>query len=83
MENFHQHKVDMVIGDFNKINDNNFASGHDRVFPNSKLLKKKEIIDYVRCYLRKPNKFPLFTQSWGRLFKSSIIRKNNIFFNIN
>jgi len=81
MKNYNQHKADIIIGDFNKINDNNPDSGHGRVFPNSKLLTKQDIIDYVKCYLRKPNRFPLFVYSWGRLFKSSIIKNNNILFN--
>lgn len=83
IENYNQHKADIIIGDFNKINDNNSNSGHDRVFLKSQLLAKKDIIDYTRWYLKKPNKFPLFAHSWGRLFKSSIIKNNNIYFNAN
>jgi len=79
---YNQYKADIIVGDFNKIKDNNSSdSGHSRFFLSSKLLTKQNIIDYIRYYLKKPNRFPLFTQSWGRLFKSSIIKKNNIFFN--
>jgi glycosyltransferase involved in cell wall biosynthesis len=81
IENYRRTRADIIIGDFNKINDNNPDSGHNRVFSNSKLLTKQDIIDYTRWYLKKPNKFPLFAQSWGRLFKSSIIKNNNIYFN--
>ena len=81
IENYNQSKADIIIGDFNKINDHHPGSGHNRVFLNSQLLTKQDIIDYTRCYLKKPNRFPLFTQSWGRLFKSSIIKNNNIYFN--
>ena len=82
IEHYNQHKADMIIGDFNKIEDNNPSdSGHNRVFSSSKLLTKQDIIDYSRCYLKKPNRFPLFAYSWGRLFKSSIIKDNNVYFN--
>jgi len=81
IENYNQHKADIIVGDFNKIKeDKKSDSGHARFFSSSKLLTKQDIIDYTRCYLKQPNRFPLFTQSWGRVFKSSIIKKNNIFF---
>jgi len=82
IESYNQHKADIVIGDFRKINDNNPDSGHNRVFSNSKLLTKQDIITYTRWYLKKPNKFPLFAHSWGGLFKSSIIKNNDIYFNV-
>lgn len=81
IESYNQYKADIIVGDFNKIKDDIFDSGHNRFFSSSKLLTKQGIIDYTRCYLKKPNRFPLFTQSWGRLFKQSIIKKNNILFN--
>lgn len=81
IENYRQTKADIIVGDFNKIQDDISDSGHDRFFSSSKLLTKQDIIDYIRCYLKKPNRFPLFTQSWGRIFKTSTIKDNNIFFN--
>ena len=84
VENYDKYKVDLIIGDFNKIKEDVSEisnSGHDRFFSGSKLLTKKEIIEYIFFYLKKPNRAPLFTQSWGRLFKSEIIKKNKIFFN--
>ncbi len=81
VEKYNQHKADIIIGDFIKIKDKTSDSGHGAVFSSSKFLTKQDIIAYTRCYLRKPNRFPLFVYSWGRLFKSSIIKKNNIFFN--
>jgi len=81
IENYQRTKADIIIGDFLKIKDDNISdSGHNAVFSSSKLLSEQDIIDYVRCYLKKPNRFPLFVYSWGRLFKSSIIKNNNILF---
>jgi hypothetical protein len=71
------------VGDFIKVNGANSSSGHNRVFENNKLLEKKDVIEYSRSYLKKPNRFPLFAYSWGRLFKSSIIKQNNVLYNTN
>jgi len=77
----HHHGADLVIADFNKIIDKTaVASGHETTFTKNQLLTKNEIIDYTRRYLRAPNRFPLLTQSWGRLFKTSIIKDNKILF---
>lgn len=79
---YNRYSADLVVGDFKKIQDGESASGHKSVFPESRLLDKQGIVDYVRRYLKSPNRFPLFVYSWGRLFKSSIIKENGIFFDI-
>ena len=81
IENYRQTKADIIVGDFKKIKDDISDSGHNRFFSSSTLLTKQDITNYTRCYLKKPNRFPLFAFSWGRLFKSSIIKNNKIFFN--
>jgi len=81
IESFKQHRADIIVGGFNKIKNGNSTYGDNGFFPESKLLTKKEIIDYAMCYLRKPNRFPLFAHSWGMLFKSTVIKNNNILFN--
>jgi len=81
VEKYEKYNPDLVIADFNKVGETISSSGNDRVFSDNKLLKKQDIINYVSSYLSAPNKFPLLTQSWGRLFKASIIKNNNIFFN--
>jgi glycosyltransferase involved in cell wall biosynthesis len=74
--------TDMVIGDFSKIvNDTVVMSGNERNFSTDVLLTKEKLVSYTQRYLTAPNKFPLLTQSWGRLFKASIIKDNNLFFN--
>ncbi|MDP2922781.1 MAG: glycosyltransferase family 2 protein [Candidatus Omnitrophota bacterium] len=85
IENYNRYKADIIVGDFKKIKNRSDISdsGHNNFFLSSKLLTKQDIINYTRCYLKKVNRFPLFTQSWGRLFKTSIIKDNNIFFDTN
>lgn len=80
IEAYEGHKADVIIGDFKKIKEGIVEGRKDISFPSNKLLTEQNIIEYSRFYLKKPNKYLLFAFSWGRLFKSSIIKDNNIFF---
>jgi len=81
MEKYNQHKADIIVGDFNAIKNGNHGPGYKGVFPGDKKFNKQDMVNYARSYLKKPNRFTLFAYSWGRLFKSSIIKNNNIVFN--
>lgn len=81
MENYHQHKADIIIGNFKKIRNGIIEQRADILLPDNKFLNKQEILDYSRLYLKTPNKYLLFAFSWGKLFKSSIIKDNHILFN--
>jgi len=81
MKSVNQHKAEIIIGDFINIKNGRVEQRHDLSFPVNKLLSKQDLISYSRLYLKKPNKYLLFAFSWGRLFRSSIIKENNIFFN--
>ena len=80
IKNYHQYKAEIIIGDFKHMGKNISHSGNSNVFQEDKLMTKKDIGDYIKRYLKKPNRHPLFAYSWGRLFKSSVIRENNITF---
>lgn len=83
MHGYNQHNADLVIGDFKKIENGKVDdSGHNRVFSEDKLLRRQDIADYTRSYLKRPNRFPLFVYSWGRLFKASIIKDNKLFYDV-
>jgi len=81
MDSYNQSKADIIIGDASSIKNGILGPGYKGGFSDSKLLIKPAIVEYARYYLKKPNKFTLFAYSWGRLFKSSVIKDNNIFFN--
>ncbi|EKD94315.1 MAG: Capsular polysaccharide biosynthesis protein [uncultured bacterium] len=81
IKSFNQHKAEIIIGDFKKIKNGIIEQRHDISFSDDKLLNKQDLVDYSRLYLKKPNKYLLFAFSWGKLFKSLIIKNNNIFFN--
>ena len=75
------HDVDLVIGDFVSVTDKKIQSLNSLYFSKTVNLNKIETNKYISFYLKRPNKYPLFAYSWGRIFKSSIIKKNNLFFN--
>lgn len=75
-----QHELDLIVGDF-RIKTNELITPETKyLFSNSKALKKQEIVNYVKDYLRKPTGYSLFIYAWGKLFKSSILKRNNIYF---
>lgn len=47
------------------------------------MLSRNDINLYTNLYLKRPNIFPLFAFSWGRLFRTELIKKKKIFFNEN
>ncbi len=81
VEHHNKHKAGLTIGDFRKIKNDRVEQRNDISFSENKLLSKEEITAYSRNYLKRPNKYLLFAFSWGRLFKSSIIKNNGLFFN--
>ena len=76
--------VDLAIGDFlisNSLLNDEIKSKHTLKFSKTVTLNKLKINDYISLYLERPNKYPLFAYSWGRLFKASIIKEHKLFFN--
>ncbi len=80
MEGYKQSHVDMVGGSFNKIKDGNVIA-EVRDFKTSQLLTKRELADYTMSYLHNPRQNQLLMSSWAKLFRSAIIKNNNILFN--
>ena len=72
--------ADLVVGDFQKIRNDKPESRNDILLETDKLLEERDIVEYARWYLRKPNKYLLLAFSWARIFKSSIIRKYQLRF---
>jgi len=46
-----------------------------------KVLSRQDILHYLEHYLLRPNRTPMFTCVWGRLFNAAIIRNNKVSFN--
>jgi len=76
-----KHDVDLVIGDFYRVTDGiKKYSGNELTYSGDTLLGKDDILSYLRKYLRVPYKYILFNHCWNRLYKTSIIRENDIWF---
>ena len=79
MKNSH---ADLLVLDFNKvINGQLHPSLNSQRFSSNELLLKSEIKDAALSYLNAPNRNPLFAYSWGRLFRTDIIKKYKLSFN--
>ncbi len=80
VKNADRDKAEIIIGDFQNIRNGRIERRRDLSFSGNKLLKKQDLVNYARLYLKKPNKYLLFAVVWGRLFSSTLIKENNIFF---
>lgn len=76
-------KIDMVIGNFTSLinGKRKILSRNEQHFSKNTILSRNSINSYTNLYLKRPNKYPLFAFSWGRLFKTKIIKEKNILFN--
>ncbi len=72
---------ELVVGNFQNVDVSGKTSDSPGNPMEARTMSRADVIDYARSYLRKPNRFPLFAYSWGRLFVSSIIKNNHIAFN--
>lgn len=82
LQSYHQAGADVVVGDF-KIEDHSCGLPSEDVFlfSSNKLLVRQDIVRCARSYLKKPTGYSIFIYTWAKLFKSSIIKDNRIFFN--
>jgi glycosyltransferase involved in cell wall biosynthesis len=86
VERYNQYQPDLVMGNFNKLENNgetikqsvSFHPDHVPFKGEIKLLSKADIPDYVRHFLKHPSNH-LISYCWGRLYKLSIIKNNSIF----
>lgn len=72
--------ADLIIGDSNAMASSQVSHGFKGSFTKSRLLTRDDLAQYIRSYLKRPNKSCLFGYSWARLFKASIIRAHNLRF---
>jgi glycosyltransferase EpsJ len=80
IEEYRRTKADIVAGDFRIRNHKGDSTDTMFLCPSNRQFAKQDIIDYVRSYLKKPTGYSLLVYVWGKLFRSSIIKDNNIYF---
>jgi len=85
-EKYNQYQPDLVMANFSKLENNgkiikqsvSFYPDGDPFEQRIKELSKTDIVAYVRHFLKHPSNH-LISYCWGRLYKLSIIKNNNIF----
>jgi glycosyltransferase involved in cell wall biosynthesis len=85
---YNKSQPDLVISNFSKLENNGerikqsvtFHPDGEPFEDQVKKLSKRDIVDYVRHFLKYPSNH-LISYCWARLYKLSIIKENNIFFN--
>lgn len=85
---YNQYKTDLVMSNFSKLENNGeiikqsvtFRPDDEPFEHRIKELSKADIVPYVRHFLKHPSNH-LISYCWARLYKLSVIRKNNIFSN--
>ncbi len=66
--------AEIAIGDFRMVKNGIEQRRGDISFTESVEFNEADLLEYARKYLKKPNKHLLFAYSWGRLFKSALIK---------
>lgn len=82
---YNKHQPDLVMGNFCKLENNGQTIDQSAIFSpdgepftnDIKTLSQAEIAPYVRHFLKYPSNH-LISYCWGRLYKLSIIKDNNI-----
>lgn len=80
VEGYNQSHADMVVGAFNKVKNGSIIS-QVRDFTDNQLLSIKGVTDYTMSYLHNPRRYQMLMSSWAKLFRSAIIKNNNVRFN--
>lgn len=83
IEGYKNSQSEIIIGAFCKVTSTEVLIAKLSDFEQDSLLSKKELMDYTIQYLRNPRKNQLLMSCWAKLFKTSIIKQNEIHFDPN
>lgn len=80
---FIEKNVDLAVGDFLTKGKENNLFENKFLYSDSKFMDKDKIIYEVINYLKRPTGFSIFNYVWGKLYKTAVIKENNLFFDEN
>lgn len=86
LTSFNMYNTDWVIGNFRKIKNGIVEKRQDNQIQCNSIgiiFNENSVVDYTLKVLDQQNKNILFNYCWGRLYKSKIIKNNNILFDEN
>jgi glycosyltransferase involved in cell wall biosynthesis len=81
VDNQRRTAADLVIGDFTLRRLEIQAADSRFLFPEDVLLLRQDIIAQTLGYLKKPTAYAFLTYVWGKLFRASIVKDQQVFFN--
>ena len=80
---FNAHRVDVVVGNFSYLDGRTGYTRCCRPVEEDRLFSKDEITKEIMHYMCRPGGYPMFMVAWGKLYKTSIIKNNQLFFDTN
>ena len=80
VEGYNQSHADMVVGAFNKVKNGSVVSEISD-FAENQLYTIKDVKEYTLLYLQNPRHHQLLMSTWAKLFRTEIIKNNNVLFN--
>lgn len=73
-------QADLVVGGFRKVKNGHIISQMCD-FEQDRLVDRQGVTEYTLSYLLNPRRHQLLMSSWAKLFRSSIVKGNSIWFN--
>lgn len=80
---FKVHRVDVVVGNFVYLDGRTGYTRRCRPTEENRLFSKDEITNEIMHYMCRPGSYPMFMVVWGKLYKTSIIKNNQLLFDTN
>lgn len=75
-----EHATDWVVTGCKWIDAQGAVLRNEPFMERSALLSRQDLLGYLESYLREPNRTPMFTCVWGKLFDGDIIRSHSLRF---
>ncbi|MCX6727091.1 MAG: glycosyltransferase family 2 protein [Candidatus Shapirobacteria bacterium] len=80
IDNNNENEYDYIIGNFIRLKGGFEEKRNDIIFNKKTKLTVKNLVSYARNYLKRPNKYLLFSFLWGRLYRKEILDKYHLKF---
>ncbi|HEY3444742.1 MAG TPA: glycosyltransferase family 2 protein [Myxococcales bacterium] len=74
-------QADLVIGGFRAVDESGAPRKVEAYLEQSSVMGHREILGYLERYVAKPNRNPMFSYVWGKLYRASIVRDRELRFN--
>jgi glycosyltransferase involved in cell wall biosynthesis len=78
---YRKNKADLIVSGCKWLDGEGNVLREESSLDHQQMLSRQDILHYLESYLRKPNRTPMFTCVWGRLFNAAIIKNNKLRFN--